>query len=499
MPAGCVEKSELVAALKKVLANPLPKAKSGTSGGSQAPAQKTPQSSPPKSSNQPKTTAELVAALKKSVGLTGQSTPKISTPPKFTSKVDMPGMFKKAAGSSAAVSTSASPGASDPFQRVEKASGLGMTVPPPAKANNHPAPNIAFEKVVGVTVPPPAKQMNGLAKAEDVIMQPTAKGSSNLPPQFAMTEVDVSSVELDPMMEVPLERSGPPILEDVLKKNGKELFRELLRIYSTAVVDDYFKDGIWKDDLMRDDYVLLDAHRKEACAISPPDLEDVVVPEPNLPFKGIVAPWASGSVTIVGPTTEYEFMMKWRLDPARTKVALGTLSQQRRYYVFMRFRAASLDIDTNVQLSNFIHACQMSGSWDKVGSMIPTPTQIGPAKASSQIAQASVVPPKSTSTMSPAAKNPATQIATPIASKIGALSVSAKRPPAPPSDPELDASKKQRIANEGASSTMLQPSLALRLAATMSDVGPIVGKASRVARPPILGKRCNPASKVQVP
>jgi hypothetical protein len=323
--------------------------------------------------------------------------------------------------------------------------------------------------------------------------------------------IDSNALEIDVLMEAMPERSGPPVREEVLKKSGKELFRELLRIYSTAAVDDYFKDGVWKDTVMRDDYVLLEAHRKEACAISPPDLEDVVVPEPNASFAGIVAPWANGSISIVGPTTEYEFMMKWRLDPARTKLTLGKLTQQRRYYVYLRFKVATFNLDTNMQLSNFINACQMSGSWDKAGALVPPASQIGPGKAIPPATQGAVVAPKSASTILPsqvgisstaavrmAEKSPsAAAIATPIALRI--LSDGAKRPPAPPSDVGLDASKKQRTSSEGASSTMLQPSSALRLAASMSNVAPNAAKATRVARPPILGKRCNPAAKVQTP
>merc|ERR1711933_79326 len=68
-------------------------------------------------------------------------------------------------------------------------------------------------------------------------------------------------------------------MDEVLEKTGQDLFKEILRIYDTAEFEDYFKAGAWKNDLMKTDYVLLAAHRKEAGAPDPPALEDVVMPE----------------------------------------------------------------------------------------------------------------------------------------------------------------------------------------------------------------------------
>jgi len=69
--------------------------------------------------------------------------------------------------------------------------------------------------------------------------------------------------------------------EEILNKKSIELFRELCRVYETAEVEDYYKAGVWKEDLMRADIQLLYAHRREAGAPDPPDLEEI--PEPELP------------------------------------------------------------------------------------------------------------------------------------------------------------------------------------------------------------------------
>jgi len=76
--------------------------------------------------------------------------------------------------------------------------------------------------------------------------------------------------------------------EEVLEKKGAELFREVLRIYPGASVEDYFANGIWKDDVMSVDWQLITAHRAEGGAEDPPALEDVKMPE--LPKKPAFLP-----------------------------------------------------------------------------------------------------------------------------------------------------------------------------------------------------------------
>lgn len=52
-------------------------------------------------------------------------------------------------------------------------------------------------------------------------------------------------------------------MEERLAKQGPELFKELKRIYSVAEVEDYFKNGVWREDLMRTDLQLIEVHRRE--------------------------------------------------------------------------------------------------------------------------------------------------------------------------------------------------------------------------------------------
>lgn len=85
-----------------------------------------------------------------------------------------------------------------------------------------------------------------------------------------------------PAVTKPVEpNDGPDWLEVALKKNGAELFRELLRVMGDADEDDYTEGGAWLDDLLRLDLKLVVAHRKEGGTPSIPALKDVR--EPILP------------------------------------------------------------------------------------------------------------------------------------------------------------------------------------------------------------------------
>jgi len=79
--------------------------------------------------------------------------------------------------------------------------------------------------------------------------------------------------------------------DDKKKKPPKELFRELLRFYPRAQVDDYFKNGAWLVEEMIIDTVLLEAHRKEAGAPDPPALSEVKLP----PLPAEKVPLAKGA------------------------------------------------------------------------------------------------------------------------------------------------------------------------------------------------------------
>lgn len=72
---------------------------------------------------------------------------------------------------------------------------------------------------------------------------------------------------------------------DALAKTGPELFRELLRVYTMADVEDYCKNGVWQDAQMKVDMQLIEAHRKEAGSEDPPPIDEVVLPEDAMPQK----------------------------------------------------------------------------------------------------------------------------------------------------------------------------------------------------------------------
>lgn len=63
------------------------------------------------------------------------------------------------------------------------------------------------------------------------------------------------------------------------KVDGKELFRELLRWFPSAELEDYYQNGRWDVETLEIDRELIEAHRKEAGAPEPIPLEEVVMPE----------------------------------------------------------------------------------------------------------------------------------------------------------------------------------------------------------------------------
>ncbi|CAK9074638.1 unnamed protein product [Durusdinium trenchii] len=70
----------------------------------------------------------------------------------------------------------------------------------------------------------------------------------------------------------------PTIVDLVKDKSGAELFKELYRLLPSLSFEDYFKNGVWQNDLMRLDIEVIDAHRREAGAPDPPAMEDVEFP-----------------------------------------------------------------------------------------------------------------------------------------------------------------------------------------------------------------------------
>jgi len=180
---------------------------------------------------------------------------------------------------------------------------------------------------------------------------------------------------------------GVQIDDEILAKSGEELFKELLRVYSVAEVDDYFKNGQWKDEVMRTDIHLIYQHAREAGADDPIPLEEVKVPDlpraaaiggyqvpagvgglrPVAPVgvaaRGVrpppaVASAGAGAASPGGTVAELRlfalFATKWKLDPTRTKMMLAKLTPARRRFVILSFKTTAAGVEATNALQMFI-------------------------------------------------------------------------------------------------------------------------------------------------
>lgn len=164
--------------------------------------------------------------------------------------------------------------------------------------------------------------------------------------------------------------------DERLLKSGSELFHELLRVYSVAEVDDYFKAGQWKDELMRTDLQLVEKHRREAGAPEPPDLSEVKLPEmpkatvmfqARPPAFGAAASAAVTTPTLGSAVAELRlialFVAKWKLDTTRTKTVLSKLVPARRRHVIASFKTENSGEEATQALEEFITECNEKNSW----------------------------------------------------------------------------------------------------------------------------------------
>lgn len=211
----------------------------------------------------------------------------------------------------------------------------------------------------------------------------------------------------------------------IMDKKGPDLFKELLRVYSVAEFEDYFKNGRWNNDLMQADLAMVKLHRREAGAPEPPALEDVKVPElpqetaapivpagvgpagfgfrpvlpgammtpgmrPAMPAARPVAPKATGpaagGVVAGGAVAELRlialFVAKWKLEPTKAKTMLAKTSPPRRRYVIQNFKTASSAADATTALEEYLAECEKSGVWDNAtGPMAALATAQAPKPA----------------------------------------------------------------------------------------------------------------------
>mmetsp|Transcript_53322 Transcript_53322/g.107048 ORF Transcript_53322/g.107048 Transcript_53322/m.107048 type:complete len:319 (-) Transcript_53322:100-1056(-) len=206
--------------------------------------------------------------------------------------------------------------------------------------------------------------------------------------------------------------------EDILKKSGADLFRELVRVYSTADFEDYFKAGIWKEDLVKADLQLIWAHRREAGAPDPPDIDDVPMPKvpkaapmmgmrpvvPGSMVAGAIRP--SGAITPLnaairpggvvpgaavangatsGPAAELKlialFIAKWKLDPTKAKMLLAKMTPAKRRYVITNFKNTTNAADPTAALEQYIAQCEKTNVWGAAVAAAATPGLITPRAA----------------------------------------------------------------------------------------------------------------------
>eukprot|EP00933_Yihiella_yeosuensis_P036443 TRINITY_DN30194_c0_g1_i1.p1 TRINITY_DN30194_c0_g1~~TRINITY_DN30194_c0_g1_i1.p1 ORF type:complete len:424 (+),score=116.24 TRINITY_DN30194_c0_g1_i1:78-1274(+) len=184
--------------------------------------------------------------------------------------------------------------------------------------------------------------------------------------------------------------------DERLSKKGPELFRELLRIYSVADVQDYYKNGVWADATMRTDLQLIEAHRRESGAPEPPPLEEVEMPDmPHLKaaltlagqgLAGLAALAGISKGTSGGPTppTAIElrliglFIAKWKVDADKTKEWLEKIAPNRRRYVVSNFKAPEGCDDVTKALEDYMAECEKSGVW---GEAVNAAAAVSPSPA----------------------------------------------------------------------------------------------------------------------
>lgn len=199
-------------------------------------------------------------------------------------------------------------------------------------------------------------------------------------------------------------------MAEAVAKKGPELFKELFRIYPVAEVEDYYKNGAWKDDLMRTDLQLVDAHRREAGAPEAPPLEEVKLPEmPRTSTYGgmingvraagagmVVSAQSTALAGLGASLAELRlialFVAKWKLEMARTKEILSKITPQRRRYIIQNFKTTLAQDEATDELEKYINECESSDCWAAASAPVPTPV-----RPASTLLRSMVVPPRTLS------------------------------------------------------------------------------------------------------
>jgi len=201
-------------------------------------------------------------------------------------------------------------------------------------------------------------------------------------------------------------------LEEAFTKSGAELFKELYRVYPVADAEDYYKNGQWKNEVMKTDLMLMESHRRESGAPDVPDLEDIKVPNLPQPNAAMVSagygpasfmgqaygakPAAAGftaapvpvnfggaAAGTSAPVVEIRlialFVAKWKLDPVTAKTLLAKLTPTHRRFVIQNFKTTATGIEATTELGKFIAQCEEDKTWDSAAAVTAT-NGVVPAK-----------------------------------------------------------------------------------------------------------------------
>eukprot|EP00401_Gymnodinium_catenatum_P082874 CAMPEP_0117503248 /NCGR_PEP_ID=MMETSP0784-20121206/24230_1 /TAXON_ID=39447 /ORGANISM="" /LENGTH=294 /DNA_ID=CAMNT_0005298555 /DNA_START=68 /DNA_END=952 /DNA_ORIENTATION=- len=188
-------------------------------------------------------------------------------------------------------------------------------------------------------------------------------------------------------------------MDAILAKEGQELFKELLRFYEAADLEDYYKLalGQWRDDQMRTDIQLFVQHRREAGAPEAPAVEDVEMPEIPAPTasagvggavkmgtSGLVvqAPGATGTNLINDLKEIAGLVAKFKLEPLKAKTLLSKLPSNRKKYVTQHFATTTTGADATAALEKYIAQCEKENLWPAAVSAPAITAPAGAAVAS---------------------------------------------------------------------------------------------------------------------
>lgn len=243
------------------------------------------------------------------------------------------------------------------------------------------------------------------------------------------------------------------IEEEVLAKVGPELFKELLRLYPVAEIDDYFKVGQWKNDQMKVDLQLIHTHRREAGAPDPIPLDEVKMPElpqqlpgmavgmqgmqapaavrpagvaaapvrPVVPKAGagVVPAAAAPGAAAGGAVTELRlialFIAKWKLDPTKVKMIFAKLLPARRRHVIQQFKGPGSGDVAMQALQQFILKCEQTNSWGAAGAAVAPAAMTGIKRPLAPMMAAAGGPAKQPRLVAAIAQRPGMPVLRPVA------------------------------------------------------------------------------------